>query len=86
MQNCVTGKGCSISFTLGFVFLDSQIRHFPVSLRLFKIYIADKKSHTIISFIPIYTKLCYRKTGLNDKLKHKFYKILLLDHSGCNIA
>ena len=77
MQNYATGKGCLISFTLGFLFLDSKTEHFPISLRLFKIYtiyIADQKPETIIAVFPIYTKLCYRKRGLNDKLKHKLYK------------
>ena len=50
------------------------MKHFPVSLRLFKTYVADQKLKTILLFFPIYTKLCYRKTGLNDKLKHKLYK------------
>ena len=70
MQNYVTGKVCSMSFTFGFGFLDSQIERFPVSLRLFKIYVADQKPQTKIAFFPIYTKLCYRKSRLNDKLKH----------------
>ena len=41
MQKYVTGKGCLMSFTLGFIFLDSQIKHLSVSLRLLKIYVAD---------------------------------------------
>ena len=53
-----------MSFTLGFIFLDSQIKHSSVSLRLLKIYVADQKPQTIISFLPIYTKLCYRKKDL----------------------
>ena len=53
---------------------DSQNKHFLISLRQFKIYVADRKPQTIISFFPIYTKLYYRKRGLHDKLKHKLYK------------
>ena len=34
----------------------------------------SKKAQTIISVIPIYTKLCCRKRGLNDKLRHTLYK------------
>ena len=68
MQNYVTGKGCLMSFPekLSFGFLDSQIKDFPVSIRLFKRYVADQKPQTIISFFPVYFKLCYRKRGLND--------------------
>ena len=49
-----------MSITLSFFCFcfDPQIKHFSVSLRLFKIYIADQKPQTIISFFPIYTKLC----------------------------
>ena len=57
-----------------FCFLHPQTEHFPFSLRLFKIYIAQQKHHTIISFFLIYTKLCYRKRGLYSKLTHKLYK------------
>ena len=64
-----------MSFILGFDFSDSQTEHFPVSLRLFKIYTADQKPLTIISLFPIYTKLCYRKRELNDKLRQKLYKL-----------
>ena len=53
---------------------DSQRKHFPISLRQFKIYVADRKPQTIFSFFPIYIELYYRKRGLNDKLRHKFYK------------
>ena len=44
-------------FYLRFCFLDSQIKHFSVFLRLFKIYVVDQKPQTIISSFPIYTKL-----------------------------
>ena len=82
MRNCFffftyekvfTGKGCLMSFTVLFFFY-SETKHFPIPLRQFKIYVNDRKPQTIISFFPIYTKLCYRKRGLNDKLKHKLYK------------
>ena len=55
-------------------FFYSQCKHFLISLRQFKIYVADQKPQTIISFFPIYTKLYYRKRGLNGKLKNKLYK------------
>ena len=73
MLNYVTGKGCLTSFTLAFVFLffDYQSKHFPISLRQFKIYVADWKPQTIISFFPVYTKLYYRKRGLNKNSTHK---------------
>ena len=64
--------------------MDSQIKHFPALLRLLKINIAHQKRHTMLSFYPIYTWLCYRKRGLNDKLKHK--TLWMLYHSGCNIS
>ena len=50
------GKGCLMSFTLGYVlvFFDSQSKHFPISLRQFKIYVADLKPQTINSFFPIF--------------------------------
>ena len=65
MRNYVTGKGCLMSFTLGviiylfisifiylFIYLFySQIKNFSVSLRLFKIYDADRKHQTIISLV-----------------------------------
>ena len=69
-------------FTLGFIFLESQIKHFSVSIRQLKIYVADQKPQTIISFFPICTKLCCTKRGLNDKLKHRRFK----DHSRSNIS
>ena len=49
MQNHVTGKGCLMSFTEGFLIFYFQIKHFSVSLRLFKIYVADQKPQTILS-------------------------------------
>ena len=75
----VQEKGASC-LTLGFGFLDSQIKHVP-SLRIFKIhvYVVDQKPQIIISFFPVYTKLCSRKRGFNDKVKRK-------NHSGCNIS
>ena len=33
---------------LDFIFLDSEIKHFPVSARLFKIDVADQKPQTMI--------------------------------------
>ena len=73
-QNYVTGKGCLMSFTLSFGFIFTlNVNHFLISLRQFKTYVADRKPQTI-SFFPIYTKLYYRKRGLNDKLIHKLYK------------
>ena len=75
MHNYVTGKGCLMSFTLVFFFFFySQSKHFSISLRQCKIYVADPKPQTIISFFPIHTKMFYRKRGLDDKLKHKLYK------------
>ena len=65
---------CLKSFTLGVFFLDSHIKHFSVSLRLFKMYMYVADQRPTISFFPIYTKLCYRKRGLIDKLKHKLFK------------
>ena len=53
MQNYATGKGCLMSFTLGFFY--SQSKRFPISLRQFKIYVADRKPQTIISFFLVYT-------------------------------
>ena len=50
MQNYVTGKGCLMSFR--FFFFYSQIKHFPVSLRLFKIYVVGQRPQTIISLFP----------------------------------
>ena len=37
-----------------------------------------KKPHSIISFFPIYTKLCNRRKGRSDKLKQKLYKCLII--------
>ena len=50
VQNYVTGEGCLMSFTLGFggVFFDSQSNYCPISLRQFKIDVADPKPQTII--------------------------------------
>ena len=45
----------------------SKILSSANGLRRFKIYVADQKPQTIISFFSIYTKLCYRKRGLNEK-------------------
>ena len=53
-ENFITGKGCLLSFTF-FFFFYSQSKHFPISLRQFKIYVADRKPQTIISFFLIYT-------------------------------
>ena len=62
---------------LKFCFLDSQIKHFSVSFRLSKTYVADQKPQPIISFIPIYryTKLSYGERGLNHKHKHKLSQV-----------
>ena len=59
IKNYVSRKGCLMYFTLRFFFY-SQRKHFPISLRQFKICVADRKPQTIISVFPIYTKLYYR--------------------------
>ena len=58
-------------------FFDSQSKHFPNSLRQFKIYVADRKPHTIISFFPVYTKLCYiiEKEGLMTNSNTNFINV-----------
>ena len=73
MQTYVTGKGFLMSFNLGFIFFDSQIKHFSVSLRLFKIYVTDQKAQTLISFFPsIYSKLFVEEEGLMTNLNTGF--------------
>ena len=59
------------------------MEHFPVSLRLFKIYVADQKLQTIMSFFPVYTSLCLKKDGL---MTTQTQTLKMLNHSGCNIS
>ena len=59
-------------FHLRFYFFGLSYQTFLSFIKTtFKIY---QKPQTIISFFPVYTKLCYIKRGLNDKLKHRLYK------------
>ena len=46
MQNYVTGKGCLMSFTLGFGFFDSQSKHFLISFKDNSRYMLLIENHT----------------------------------------
>ena len=74
MQNYVTGKGCFMSLYFRFWIFGLSNETFPVSLGLFKICVKCGSKAPDKNFFSIYTKLYYKIRGLNDKLKHKFYK------------
>ena len=75
MQNYVTGKGCFMSFTLGFVF---QIKYFQVSLKLFKIdlHVADQKPqfHSLLFILSC----AIEKEGLMTKSNTNKCSIVLV--------
>ena len=63
-----------LTLGVGFCF-DSEIKHFPVSSKLYKMYVADQTPQTMVLFFPVlYAKVCYRQRRLIDKLDQKIHK------------